>query len=818
MLVRWAEKSRVFVDPSIGKNPRPKLFHFIKKELETKVVRDYRFEEAPIEYNTWLVFRRIVDLILMCDFVSYCLFAFACASQPEGETVFGMTARWIGAWALIAFNLWVKLDAHRVVKDFAWYWGDFFYLIDQDLTFDGVFEMAPHPMYSVGYIGYYGISLLAASYKVLFISIAAHAAQFIFLVWVENPHIEKTYNPPPPRQRIVESQIAAGSQQSVRADHKPSVVHSLVGPRNIDLYRITDSSVLVCHFMLVALTALTPSTTLTQNFFLVNAAIWRLWYSVGMGFLLNRQSQKKQWTRHFLKYGDTTEEAWRQWKGLYHLSMTMCYSSFVAAAWKVYQIPIDWDSGLVLLKHVIGLLLVALQMWVSVSIYESLGEFGWFYGDFFFDQSPKLTYSGIYRFLNNPERILGHAGVWGIALMTDSRAIFALALGTHAAGLGFSHFVETPHMRKLYGRQLRQDAGLVRTLKKSLPPPLRQLQNDMDKVLGGTFDVVDDFLESARPKFAAGVKHFVNDTRNLLNTYPARISVTMVEPDMVGFDPQEYAIEIEAAALELSKAEISGSSSIRCQARRSAAERGEVGPQTLSFEYGTPIRVSWAAPPSHSKKDWVGLYRVTDSTSREVTRVSSRGRWTATNSGEYGFRTAEQGLLSSDVPKTLEADESVVDEGRQRLTGDMIFSGDKLWWTQGTFEFRYHHGGKHNVMAISRPFEIRITRFDESDVIPECLNAQHNTILQSAVEESLLPVVRNCFDRDLEIAPDNVDDRYGALVERDGKFARRVVFVVREMFGIEFAPQVVRADGNIKNLAWRICNAKKVLVSLDLIC
>jgi hypothetical protein len=32
-------------------------------------------------------------------------------------------------------------------------------------------------------------------------------------------------------------------------------------------------------------------------------------------------------------------------------------------------------------------------------------------------------------------------------------------------------------------------------------------------------------------------------------------------------------------------------------------------------------------------------------------------------------------------------------------------------------------------------------------------------------------------------------------------------------FGIEFAPEVVQADGNVKNLAWRICNAKKILVS-----
>ena len=110
-------------------------------------------------------------------------------------------------------------------------------------------------------------------------------------------------------------------------------------------------------------------------------------------------------------------------------------------------------------------------------------------------------------------------------------------------------------------------------------------------------------------------------------------------------------------------------------------------------------------------------------------------------------------------------------------------------------------------MAISLPFEIHIGRFDEDDVEPDA-----NGIIQSAVENALLRVVKNCFDRDPEIAPNTVEESFGSLVERDGKYSKRVVFAVHQLFGIEFAPGVVAADGNVKNLAWRILNAKKVLV------
>eukprot|EP00158_Paraphelidium_tribonemae_P007171 Partr_v1_DN28136_c2_g1_i1_m56196 putative Catalyzes the first step in the conversion of phosphatidylethanolamine to phosphatidylcholine during the methylation pathway of phosphatidylcholine biosynthesis (By similarity) len=62
------------------------------------------------------------------------------------------------------------------------------------------------PMYSVGYAGFYGVSIMANSYTVLFVSLLAHGAQFVFLYLVEEPHIKKIYG--------------SGSSSSLRSDHR----------------------------------------------------------------------------------------------------------------------------------------------------------------------------------------------------------------------------------------------------------------------------------------------------------------------------------------------------------------------------------------------------------------------------------------------------------------------------------------------------------------------------------------------------------------------------------------------------------------------
>jgi phosphatidylethanolamine N-methyltransferase len=206
-----------------------------------------RTQDYPIEFNIWVLFRHMVDIILLNDFVSYSLFAFAWFRVPPNHSFVFHVLRWVVGWALVFFNLWVKIDAHRIVTDLAWYWADCFFVSLQSLVFDGVFEMAPHPMYSIGYAyvivsphfhfhvtvahhhvfsGYYGLTLVVGSQTVFFVSLAAHACQFFFLVWFENPHIERTYGQKKPiaaRVPLRDSPMSTSTSPSPVGERKLSV-------------------------------------------------------------------------------------------------------------------------------------------------------------------------------------------------------------------------------------------------------------------------------------------------------------------------------------------------------------------------------------------------------------------------------------------------------------------------------------------------------------------------------------------------------------------------------------------------------------------
>ncbi|KND02139.1 uncharacterized protein SPPG_02633 [Spizellomyces punctatus DAOM BR117] len=912
-LVRWAKRIGLQSNPT---KPRTWWAQFLVNQVKRKMSKDvqYNYETMPIEFNVWILYRGLVDVILVNDFTCYVLFAISFYQYPEGGHGLKDVLRYAGGVLMLLFNLWVKTDAHRVVKDFAWYWGDFFFLVDASLTFDGVFEMAPHPMYSVGYIGFYGTALIAQSYWVLFISLAAHAAQMAFLHWVENPHIDKTYNPPTQKTEKEDRELMG---KYFRRD--------MTVFRNLDWFRSTDlQTITIAAYTVLAAILIGPIDGTWKLWFYVGQTLfWRVVHTYGLGAILYLQSNFRLWNRHFIKYGDSPREAFHHWKVIYNTTQLMTYVSFFICAIRLFVVPENVVYGTFLLRATLGVLFILLHLWIAISTFEVIGSSGWFYGDFFIDELRARSgpvYSGLYRYLDNP--LLYTFSCWGVAMICGSPVLYAITLFGQVSNWLFLRYVEQPHMRRMYGSKIRREAGVERVLKSKVGELERNAKGAVEKMVKD-LDLVDVLnriklvkrqgeQELRKVMGPEAWKEFVARARGRKGVRRVGTDVTppeSEEDDYIAEEDDGSTVGREGLRLRKKTSQDSQSSSSSHEdetATRQVAARGRrdanrnlpqaveriieeledlvdqakprvramVGETTLKFAQlakvgeelpvsrlpvhlyrlefpfcatGSPVTFTLGQPitiefvsvaEAMTSRDWIGLYPVTANPNSALTTTKSSGRWLFITGhaktewdidGDVGTgrgislvkKSNGKSWIGQTEVKFLPAhgDGITADaEDLHLVRGQLTFHNDQLPWRVGVYEARYHYEGKYGVVTASRAFEIVAEEFSWQEA--ESTEAEDDRIV-----DTLRRIVENCLDIDVVAGgrPLGVDDDILERVKVDGcldgasyakykeEVAKRITYVTKQTFGIEFSWKVIGLVGTVGGLAKRISSARVAL-------
>lgn len=163
------------------------------------------------------------------------------------------------------------------------------------------------------------------------------------------------------------------------------------------------------------------------------------------------------------------------WSSLYNLFDLMANLSFaILAASEASSSLVQLRDRAHMLRLVLGCMLVGVHVWCRWLVFRGLGRPGWFYADFF-DASAVdragLHRRGIYRYLADPECILGQAAYWGLGVLSGGEwRVYLMAALYHCCALALLYLVERPHRRRLYGRD--PPAGSVAAAESSQSPAI----------------------------------------------------------------------------------------------------------------------------------------------------------------------------------------------------------------------------------------------------------------------------------------------------------------------------------------------------------
>lgn len=426
----------------ISKHPLMKWF------LEASVVfsdnSSYLMKDYPLEFNAWMFFRQIENIILANDLISYAALTVVCFDS-ESITFAGLPRIALGVGSIV-FSLWSKTDAHRVISEFAWYWGDFFFLVKQSLLFDGVFQMFPHPMYTVGYAFIYGAPLLCNSFTLFWVGAFAHICQILFLVLVEDPHMDKVYPPEEPSEAMKKSEKMLFEKPSDHNDPPYLESGESVYLYHFSVSRPRDQLVLAGAAIQVGIALVSGAS---ERFYISMFVMFSVVLYGGLGAVLYFQGKNQWFSRQFA----STRRAFYAWKTLHNFVASMRHIAFFICAVKCFRS--DGYMAEAIRHNVIfvdaAFVALACNLYYFLSSIAVIGLKGHFFADFFIPDMPSyLTYEGVYRYFNSPSILLGVGVLYSVAIVSSNVYLVLAVMLSHLMLYAFTLLVERPFMLKKY--------------------------------------------------------------------------------------------------------------------------------------------------------------------------------------------------------------------------------------------------------------------------------------------------------------------------------------------------------------------------------
>lgn len=430
---------------------------YVKWFLERSVIfsdhSEFRVANYPEEFGAWMLFRQLENAILACDFMTYITLFVVCTCENIDQ-VFWLSnvPNILLAILLSLFSLWSKVDAHRVIGEFAWYWGDFFFLEKKSIVFDGIFQMFPHPMYTVGYMFVYALPLINNSFLLLWVGIFSHVCQILFLVFVEQPHIQKVYGEPCTpatlRDKNTKKEFFTLEDQKNSLLEKNESFFLL----NLSLSRVKDIVLLIficIHFAFLFFAVLPVS------FFIAEFVICVILRYGVLGRILYLQGKKKWLTKMFR----SPRKAFSVWKAMFNTCQVMVFLSFFTCA----LLLVTSNSWLAktIRSHVfyvdLAWLLFITTIYYYGSFFLTAGTFGYYFGDFFLNNvQSEFLYDGIFRYFNFPQIFVG-VGLWYCCgIISGNFIVLFLAALHHVCLTLFTLLIEKPHFYAFYTNAQRE--------------------------------------------------------------------------------------------------------------------------------------------------------------------------------------------------------------------------------------------------------------------------------------------------------------------------------------------------------------------------